>query len=303
MSIRVAITVSLGIILKKGKTLFIVSLLLSLILLSGIIIFGYEDILFLPIFAYLNLVIIRFIAGIGVSIFYLNIGAYILRYFSPRFKRKPRESRIIFFTLILFGYIYIITLFINTLIGILSQTYNEFMMILGMIFSIITLYILPIWREEDILVGENLLSKVKEKIHEVKLKITEFYNKYITRDYLKAYSVQYIIYRAKIDKFRRNIALKLLPIILLGIFPILPLFIMTLYILLDGIRFHKKLMLTEKSIIIVDLILLTIYDLQAFQVIRMDRFISLVFGFPYLIGLIIGFYIYLSVSKVFLKKL
>jgi len=269
---------------------FLIGLLLQILfyMLTNKILLEHILIIILTIYG------IRFLSGIGIFSTYLMICSELLKRLSPYMKRKRQAARRLVLTLKILGvFIFMALVIIVTLSIIIMEGVGYVSLFIGVAVSIMTLYIIPIWKEDRTFKPEEtFLTKIKGMLGSLYLKIKKGYYKYFTGDYLKAYSIEYLLYRTRLDEFRYKLAFWLLPLLVISTTPLLILTI-PLWVILPRILAKREITAVDKFLITAaggfSLIYLTY---KAYVDLTIPSLV-LHWNIPYIIGLAISFFIFL----------
>ncbi len=269
-----------GIAFATSATIFIVSLWLG------------SPIVLIPLVVSLSIIATRFIAGFGLLISYATFCMYSLKYLSPLFKRRRRESIIIRRTLDFLAIIIAAVIIINSIRNIVvTKMIGQSPTLLGVLLTLITVYLLPIWKEDkSFRFDESFAKKVRNLLNSLALRIKKGYYKYFTQDYLRAYSLDYLIYRCRLDSYRSRIAYYLFPLLLLSLvgFPAtLPLVVMPLI----RIYREKEIVWIDKLLLIISFAAIMSYVAYASMIIAIE-IPTFIIEIPYILGVLVALIIY-----------
>ncbi len=238
--------------------------------------------------------LVRFLSGLGIFSTFSLAAMYILKYFSPYFRgSKKRSER--FLTLLnllmILAFLGLVTYSVfTTIIGKFNLTTS----IIGILTVVLSYYISPIWKAESkAKINDSLLDEIKEAFRGIKLDIVRGYYKYISREYLKAYSIDYIKFRAKWDKFRYKASIYMVPLIALSSV-ILPFFLILFAFLVIRLFILRINYLSR-----IDYIVISSYSIAAIYIlvfVHATQFIyqPILWLFPYLMGLLVSFVAYIN---------
>lgn len=222
----------------------------------------------------------RFLSGLGfLGIIFMAI-TYMFKYLPKDFRKKKKGKMIakIVIAIVIVVAVVIPSMEIFKLIA--SQVaISSFSMLTGILSFVISMYIIPVWKEKKIGVEEGIWQSLKQSLGKFAKRVKRGYYYYFTKDYLKAYSIDFLILKAQMDYRRTKIAGLALPLAIIGLLYNPPLALIVLVYLL---RYSKnKISILDNVFFSYSLIvgavypLLTISDLQG---------LVLAWSVPYIVG-------------------
>ncbi|MHA1616925.1 MAG: hypothetical protein ACTSX9_06460 [Candidatus Njordarchaeales archaeon] len=167
--------------------------------------------------------------------------------------------------------------------------------IIGVALTLITIYLLPIWKPEETPQTMTLRKELRELLGNLAMKIKRGYYKYFTGDYLKAYSLEYLTYRARLDYYRTKLALYLAPLLALSLISIPAALILFILPFLKIIQKEELGLIDRAFLTIAYASLIAYLAYIPFSPKAAPLFNSLVLNIPYLLGGTMGLILYLLV--------
>jgi len=242
------------------------------------------------------IIVLRFLAGFGILSMLFAITTYIFKHI-PKDYRKTRYSYLIVKVFVVIVIIASIALPVWTIISMIFSRINisPISLLIGIYSFIITMYVIPTWREE-IPLDESFFLKIIEKLGTLKRKIKKAYYKYFTRDLLKAYSVDFLYLKARLDELRLRIAWKILPVLIIITLSIPP---AMMIIVISSWRIMKDKYTTIDKIFFIATILL-IATHMAFLMINIPVLLPL-WSIPYALGALISIAMFIDALVSLLK--
>lgn len=236
----------------------------------------------------------RFLSGLGIFSSLSLFAMYVLKYFSGQFKGNKRLARIFVIGLNLLMILFFALLVIYSAYSFVIRKFNLATSIIGILMVVFSYYIIPIWKANyKVKINENMLDKMKDFFKGLKLDIIKGYYEYLSKEYLKSYSIDYVKFRIKWDKFRYRTSIYIILVLAISSL-VLPLFLILMITLIAKIFFLKKTMLGRLDYaIIASYSLVAIYVLLSAPTLYfMDNIV--VWTIPYLIGLSVSFIAYVN---------
>jgi len=207
-----------------NNKIYLVYAILVIVSIISMIYFGSTlqtiSIAFLPII----FSIARFIGGIGlIGLFFAGI-----TYFFRLIPREYRKSKISILFVRLFIIIILAVCIILPIVEIMNLLTNRTVLNLqnlmaGILSFVIFMYVIPLWKRKKIKLKEDLISRIKKTFGLLWTKIKKGYYYYIARDYLKAYSIEFLYLKSRLDDYRFKLSWILLPVLIIFLTSIPPL--------------------------------------------------------------------------------
>ncbi len=235
----------------------------------------------------------RFLSGLGIFSTLSMILTYLLKYSSPYLKKKKELSRFFINTLNLLTIGFFCLLVIYNIYSLLYGTYELYSLILGILMVVFSYYLTPIWKPDySIRLDESWLDNLKSFIKGIKLDVIRGYYKYLSKDYLRAYSIDYIKFRVHWDRYRYRTSIYIVPLFAVSIL-IVPFFFVLLSIICI------KLLIFRKNPDLVDYIIISLASLTLIYISLISDLSSLFYFnilwfIPYLLGIFVSFIAYLD---------
>ena len=236
-----------------------------------------------PIASFLIAAIIfvsRFLSGFGL-LGLIFMGMLLVFRYVPKDYRKKKS--ILTLVRILLGVSLLASVFlplwalVHTFLGELNVSLLS--MILGVLSFVVTMYLVPLWREKELPREEGILDSIRKAIGKISRKIKKGYYYYFSRDYLRAFSVDFIYLKTSIDSQRTKIGALLFPLVIIAMAYCPP-------ALIIGIIYLLRLRSGKLSVI--DNIVLSIALLVAltvpFTVIQIPEYLVLLWNVAYFLG-------------------
>ncbi|MEX0568432.1 MAG: hypothetical protein Q6363_004625 [Candidatus Njordarchaeota archaeon] len=236
------------------------------------------------------IIVARFLAGFGfLGTLFAGV-TYIFKII-PKDYRKKKHAKTIVKTIVV---IVLIVMFamptIEAINLILGRTKISLLGLLAGIYSFIfTMYIIPVWKKEKAIFDEGLLQKISKSLSGIKRKLKKAYYRYFTRDLIKAYSLDFLYLKARLDEYKIKTAWKLLPaiIILLASIPT-----MAIIATIAAWRIIKnKTSNIDRILFISTIVVAATYVLF---VINLQNISTYFWGVPYIIGSVISILLFVD---------
>jgi len=280
--------------IKNVDKLYLIALFIGA--LSELAYFGLYQTLYIDLNFSLILFIfvIRFLSGLGIFSTFSLVAMHILKHFSRRLKGNKKLSKIFIIGLNSFMVLLFVILVAYTAYGFIIGSFNLFTSTIGILTVVFSYYITPIWKiNYNVKINDNILDEMREFFRGLKLEIIKGYYKYLSRDYLKAYSIDYIKFRVKWDKFRYRTSIYIIPMLALSSL-ILPLLLPLMIVLTAKIFFLRKTSFNRLDyIMIASYSIATIYLLVSAPISYLIGN-TLIWMMPYFVGLSISFIAYIN---------
>ncbi len=248
-----------------------------------------------PFFLSIALLVARFLAGVGAFSIFLNLSIFVYKLSAPKLKKRREEAYKLRRNLIKFGYLYFIALIGYYLFSMFfgKKEIDILFLLFGLVTVIVTVFIIPIWQEASEFKGKDEMKTILlEKASEITLSFKKIYYEKLVRDYGKAFALEFLRLKNKLDKMRLKVARYSLFLIGVSILPILPVAILTWYkfinvYILNNERFDES----TKLIIILAILTLLAYTIT---VIIFEHIVvnTIAWEFPYVVGSLIALMIY-----------
>ena len=254
-----------------------------------------NSIVFNSCFLSIALLVARFLAGVGAFSIFLNLSIFVYQLYAPKLKRRREEAYKLRETLIRFGYLYFFALIGYYLFSMFfgGKEVDILFLLVGLVTIIVTVFIIPVWQEASEFKGKNEMKSILlEKASEITLSFKKVYYEKLVRDYGKAFALEFLRLKNKLDKMRLKVARYSLFLIGISVLPILPVAILTWYkfinvYLLNNERFDES----TKLIIILAVLTLLVYTIM---VIILEHIVvnTVTWELPYVIGSLIALIMY-----------
>jgi len=241
-------------------------------------------------------VIMRFLAGFGIIGMFFVATTYIFKYV-PKDYRRGKTSRFlvrIFIVIIIIGSVAMPVWSIASLLLNVART-NLLGFLIGIYSFILTMYIVPVWREK-IPIDERSFSKVLDMLGALKRRIKKAYYRYFTRDLLRAYSVDFLYLKARLDDMRLRTAWKVLPVLMIvsiSIPPTIPIMALSSWrIMKDRYTWIDKIFFIATTLIVATYVSITALE---------GEIAILMWTVPYVVGAILSLIMFMDSLIVLLR--
>ncbi len=241
-------------------------------------------------------VIMRFLAGFGIIGMFFVATTYIFKYV-PKDYRRGKTSRFlvrIFIVIIIIGSVAMPVWSIASLLLNVART-NLLGFLIGIYSFILTMYIVPVWREK-IPIDERSFSKVLDMLGALKRRIKKAYYRYFTRDLLRAYSVDFLYLKARLDDMRLRTAWKVLPVLMIvsiSIPPTIPIMALSSWrIMKDRYTWIDKIFFIATTLIVATYVSITALE---------GEIAVLMWTVPYVVGAILSLIMFMDSLIVLLR--
>ena len=165
----------------------------------------------------------RLIGGMGILGTVFAVATYLFRLI-PRPARRSRMARILVKLVAVLGFLAVLSIPIVCIMrliwGASIGSFGTLWAIMDIALFVGTIYILPALKGGSI--EEDTLSRIRRTFRRIGIKLKKAYYKYFTRDLIKAYSVEFLYMRARLDEYRVRVAWGALPVVAIMLAPILP---------------------------------------------------------------------------------
>jgi len=270
--------------MRKNK----IYLVYTILMVTSIIIMIYFEstlqavsIILLPIMVS----IARFIGGIGlIGLFFAGI-TYFFR-FIPQDYRKSKISMLLVRLFIIIILALCIMLSIVEIINLFANrvALNVQNLMTGIFLFIIFMYVVPLWKRKKIKLKEDLILRIKKILGSLWIKIKKSYYYYIVRDYLKAYSIEFLYLKSRLDEYRFRLSWMLLPILIIFLTSIPPL---ALAVAIAVYRvLTNRANIADKLMISFSLIITPLYWLLIIK--EIPTYLSLFWSLSYVLGVFLS---------------
>jgi len=229
------------------------------------------------------IIVARFLAGFGL-LGTLFVGVTYLFKYIPKNYRKSKHAAFIVKIVVLFVLAVCILLPLKEIASIILDrvSINFINLLIGIYSFVFTMYIVPVWKAEKGIFDEGLFSRVMKKFDALKRKIKKAYYRYFSRDLLKAYSVDFLYLKARLDEFKLRTAWRLLPALVLLMISVPP---AAIIIVIASWRILKrKYTIMDKLFFVGTILLTTTYVIHLMTSITIA---PLAWSLPYAIGALI----------------
>jgi len=238
----------------------------------------------------------RYLSGLGIFSTFSIITLYLLKYSSPIFRKRKRLSKYLIYFLNVLAVVFFIIIVAQAVLAILHEEHGYILTLVGLWFTVGSFYIVPIWREDKTFkLKRSMLDYLKEILGKAFLNIKEGYYKYLSRDYLRAYSIEYLKFRIRLDALRYRVARWIFPIAALSVMIFPMLFILLIFVLIRLYVLRDPNITTLDKIIVISSLVFTSYYIIVLTYSGFTPFASAVFwNIPYILGAVASFAMYLK---------
>ncbi len=159
----------------------------------------------------------RFLSGFGfLSLVFMGL-LLVFRYVPKNYRK--RKSILMAVRLLL-----VLVLMISILLPLLSllqvflgvANYSRLSITIGVLSFVVTMYLVPLWREKELPGNRGIAERIKEQFGRISRKIKKGYYYYFSRDYLRAFSIDFIYLKTQIDAKRISLGRLFFPLIILA---------------------------------------------------------------------------------------
>lgn len=240
------------------------------------------------------IIVTRFLSGLGIFSTLSLVALYILKYLSRYLKGHKKQSKVFFTIINLFLIISFIAILYYSVYSSLKNSPGKITNALGIVMVIVSYYITPIWKEETRVKGsETIIEQAKRFFQNIKLDVLKGYHRYLSKNYLQAYSIEYIKFRIVWDRYRHKASIYLILLIAMSMMMIPLLF--TLLVAL-AVRFFvlKIRELNEVDYMLISASCLIMTALSFIYFSWEIPYLTATWLVPYLLGVLISFLAYLN---------
>lgn len=202
----------------------------------------------------------RFLAGFGfIGMLFVGV-TYFFRIIPKDYRKKKRGRTIVrIFVMVILMVMFAVPTMeaINLIMGVSRVSLLN--LLIGIYSFITVMYIVPVWRSEKVMYDESIIQKISKSLSDMKRKLKKAYYLYFTGDLVKAYSLDFLYLKARLDEYRIRTAWKLLPavIILLASIPTMAI----IAVIATWRIMRNKASIVDKTLFILSIILATTYVL------------------------------------------
>ena len=246
-----------------------------------------------PVFVVMAISLARFISAVGVYSLYISASVFLARAISPKIKRRKEEAARVRRMLTAGGYLFFIVLILYYIVTTVyaKGAFDVINISIGLTLTMITTFLIPIARGDVAKATVSDIQALLKKADFIRIGIKKAFYEKLVRDYGEAMALEFLALKMRIDQIRDKIFYWIFVALILASFPLLPIFILGVWVIVWWREGKKKLerRIRFSSLIVVSALLVYVLVLLMLSPIKAEFF---AFTLPYLVGLIVTLFFY-----------